>query len=350
MDANGATSSTAEVEIVPPEQKVTHLAPRAPSGPVRVTTPRALVLAQALEEEREQRELLKRYVTDFMIEGEDYGLIPGVKKRSLFKPGAEKLMDLFRCRPEYEVMAKEVNHESGLFYYEIRCRAVNRETDTVLNEGVGSASSFESKYRYRNASRVCPSCGKDTIIKGKAEYGGGWICYAKKGGCGAKWTDGAPEIEEQSVGKIQNPDLADVANVVLKMAKKRAQVDCAIALARVSDLFTQDVEDLPESDLGHEDAPSRATRQAPKQEAPRKAEAKPAPRQAAPPPAHVLALWNKTAALCGEANAKSRPQTRAMFEQAGHKVFGANPKPSNEWTVEDCKAVEAIIFPQDIVY
>jgi hypothetical protein len=37
---------------------------------------------------------------------------------------------------------------------------------------------------------VCPVCGKDAVIKGKAEYGGGWLCFGKKGGCGAKWPEG----------------------------------------------------------------------------------------------------------------------------------------------------------------
>jgi hypothetical protein len=36
---------------------------------------------------------------------------------------------------------------------------------------------------------VCPTCGKPSMIKGKAEYGGGWLCFKKKGGCGAKFTD-----------------------------------------------------------------------------------------------------------------------------------------------------------------
>jgi hypothetical protein len=34
----------------------------------------------------------------------------------------------------------------------------------------------------------CPNCGKDAIIKGREEYGGGWLCYKKNGGCGAKFT------------------------------------------------------------------------------------------------------------------------------------------------------------------
>ena len=35
----------------------------------------------------------------------------------------------------------------------------------------------------------CPSCGKSgSIIKSKNEYGGGWVCFIKKKGCGAKFT------------------------------------------------------------------------------------------------------------------------------------------------------------------
>lgn len=38
----------------------------------------------------------------------------------------------------------------------------------------------------------CPQCGKSrAVIKGKPEYGGGWLCFKKKGGCGATWQDDA---------------------------------------------------------------------------------------------------------------------------------------------------------------
>lgn len=33
----------------------------------------------------------------------------------------------------------------------------------------------------------CPSCGKNAIIKGKKDYGGGYLCFKKKNGCGAKF-------------------------------------------------------------------------------------------------------------------------------------------------------------------
>jgi hypothetical protein len=42
---------------------------------------------------------------------------------------------------------------------------------------------------------TCPACGKDrAVMAGKAEYGGGWLCFKKKGGCGHKWQD-APIID-----------------------------------------------------------------------------------------------------------------------------------------------------------
>lgn len=302
-----------------------------PAAPVRVNTPRALVLAQALEEEREQRQLLKRYVEEFMVEGEDYGTIPGVKKKSLWKPGAEKLFDLFRCRPEYEFIVREVNHESGLYYYEIRCRSVNRESGTVMNEGVGSASSYESKYRYRNADRVCPACGKAAIIKGKAEYGGGWVCFKKKDGCGAKYADDAPEITGQAAGKVQNPDLADVANVVLKMAKKRAHVDCAIALARVSDMFTQDVEDLVEHVEAHQDEPRREPERKP---APAKKTEKPAPGV----DAQVMALWNRLVKDHGG------DKTAAKRTWAAAATAVGAPETSSQWTKKHLEDVERELY------
>ena len=34
---------------------------------------------------------------------------------------------------------------------------------------------------------LCPECGQPAIIKGKEEWGGGWVCWKKEGGCGAKF-------------------------------------------------------------------------------------------------------------------------------------------------------------------
>lgn len=210
---------------------------------------RPLLTATALVEEGQQRQLLMQYVKAHMIAGTDFGVIPGTNDRkSLLKPGAEKLTELFRCTPEFTIVERTEDWDKPLIHYVIRCRVIAAESGVIVAEGLGSCNSRESKYRYRNGERTCPTCGKPTIINGKKEYGGGFICFAKKGGCGAKFADGDRSITGQTVGKVENPDVADIANTILKMAKKRAHVDAAIALARCSDMFTQDVEDAPQDD------------------------------------------------------------------------------------------------------
>lgn len=48
----------------------------------------------------------------------------------------------------------------------------------------------------------CPKCGREgTVIKGKAEFGGGYLCWKKEGGCGAKFADNDAEIIAQIDGK-----------------------------------------------------------------------------------------------------------------------------------------------------
>ncbi len=246
----------------------TALAVVVPRGEIISTQELRAGLASTIE----QQEILGQFVAKAMTEGIDYGTIPGTEKlikkpdgstekapnRTLLKPGAEKLVTLFRCRPRFRLKRLE-DWDKGFFAYEFRCEILTGAGDVVA-EGFGSANSREGRYRWRNAARACPSCGKDTIIKGKAEYGGGWICFAKKGGCGAKFSAGDQAIEGQEQGRVDNDDIASLANTILKMAKKRALVDAALALSRCSDLFGQDLEDLDESgQLGKRGAPRDVT-------------------------------------------------------------------------------------------
>ena len=213
----------------------------------------AMLVADVLAQEGEQRNLLGEFVAKHMTENSDYGVIPGTKNKTLLKPGAEKLTTIFRCVPRFVIEEKIENWESGLFYYRFSCHIVTLADGNVVAEGVGSCSTFESRYRWRTANRVCPACGADAILRSKhpprdnphAEPG--WFCWNKKGGCGANFAADDIAVTGQASGRVQNPDLCDCANTVLKMAKKRAHVDAAIALARCSDIFTQDVEDFSES-------------------------------------------------------------------------------------------------------
>lgn len=198
----------------------------------------------SIDDLKDQVQVIQQAMKSVMKNDEHFGVIPGTNKPTLLKPGAEKLSLLFRLAPKYAV--DRFDMENGHREYEVRCTLVHINTGNFIGEGVGSCSTMEKKYRYRKAGRVCPECGEESIIKGKKEYGGGWLCFQKKGGCGKKWKDGAKEIESQSAGQVENPDIADAYNTVLKMAKKRAHVDAILTATAASDIFTQDVEDMPE--------------------------------------------------------------------------------------------------------
>lgn len=298
---------------------------------------RAMIAADVLDQEAEQRNLLGRYIQTQMQEGTDYGVIPGTKTRTLLKPGAEKLTQLFRCVPRYVIEEKIENWETGLFFYRFSCQVVTQGDGFVVAEGVGSCSTYESRYRWRTANRKCPACGKETIIKQKEEKGGNWLCLGNdKGGCWAKFDKADAAITGQATGRVQNPDLHDQANTVLKMAKKRALVDAAISLARCSDIFTQDVEDM--------DFPAPARRDDPPRDEPRQPQRPPAREpgedadEVSPVEAYIAGLEaaasrNAVVAISGEANQDPAladisdaddARLRAAFEAA----FKRHPKPA----------------------
>jgi hypothetical protein len=206
----------------------------------------AMEVARAVE----RYTLLNSFIGQVLREGTDYGKIPGTgDAKTLLKPGAEKLAMFFGLSPTFEhvrVIEDWTGQDHGgepFFYYLIKCR-LTRNGSTVA-EAEGSCNSWESKFRYRQGERVCPACGKATIIKGREEYGGGWLCFAKKGGCGAKFSATDKTITEQQTGRVLNPDPADQVNTILKQAEKRALVAVVLIAVNASDYFTQDIEDLP---------------------------------------------------------------------------------------------------------
>ncbi len=203
--------------------------------------PAELSVPEVLNQIRKIQELMAQGMHD----GEHYGVIPGTgNKATLLKPGAEKLCMMFRLAPSY---AHEREREPGNAHLTITstCTLTHIPTGMVYGTGSGMCSTHESKYAYRKAARACPQCGNvGSVIKGRAEYGGGWLCWQKNGGCGAKFPDGHKPIEEQQTGKVANEDVADQWNTVLKMADKRALVAACLNATAASDIFTQDLEDL----------------------------------------------------------------------------------------------------------
>ncbi len=128
----------------------------------------------------------QKVVQSTLHQNHDYGIVPGTDKPTLLKPGAEKILMMMGLQSEFEIVDSTRDFEKGFFQYQVRCKLFRG--DMLITEGLGSCNTRERKY-----------------LK-------------------------------------MDPYTMD--NTVLKMAKKRALVDAALLVASLSDVFTQDLEDM----------------------------------------------------------------------------------------------------------
>jgi hypothetical protein len=157
-----------------------------------------------------------------MKEGVHYGVIPGTEKPTLYKQGAEVLMLTFRVAVDPQVEDLSTADE---IRYRVRCVGTHQTSGTVLGIGVGECSSSEEKYKWRRA--VCDA-EFDLVEEGRRR-----TKFGKK------------QNGHYTIQQVRT-EPADVANTVLKMAKKRALVDFTLTALAASDIFAQDLEDMPE--------------------------------------------------------------------------------------------------------
>ncbi len=172
-------------------------------------------------EVRSQVNLIQDVMRSVMLDGTHYGKIPGTQSVSLYKAGAEKLMATFRLGSDVEV---EDLSAPGEVHYRVKYK-ITAPDGRLLGVGVGECSSQEEKYAWRRP--VCAEEFADTPETHRR------IKY--------KIWQGRTEKQQQV---RTNP--ADVRNTILKMGKKRAMVDAVLTVTAASDIFTQDIEDLPE--------------------------------------------------------------------------------------------------------
>ena len=208
----------------------------------------AFMPALSIQQAVERFNAVVEFVRTVMREGVDYGVVPGTDKHTLLKPGAEKLCTLFGLTSRFEIIRSiedwtgETHNGEPFFFYLYRCQLWRG--DRVIAEGDGSCNSWEQKYRYREAQRKCPACGQTAIIRGKEEFGGGWLCFRKRGGCGAKFGIDDLAITSQPAGRVMNENIADQVNTIQKMAIKRALICATLLAVNGSEFFTQDREEF----------------------------------------------------------------------------------------------------------
>lgn len=136
-----------------------------------------VALRAQIEREKELRTIIVEYFQSCMVEGHHYYRLDDddKKKPALSKEGALNLCNLFRVRADPDPPNERWSTD-GHYTVRYRTRLVSLETGDLMAIGDGLCSTRESKYAYRYAARVCPECGKAAIIKGREEYGGGWLC------------------------------------------------------------------------------------------------------------------------------------------------------------------------------
>lgn len=128
-------------------------------------------------------------VQQTLKQNHDFGIVPGTgSKPTLLKPGAEKILMLMGLSSEYEIVEKVQDYDKGFFAYTVRCLLT--KNGMVITQGLGHCNSKEKKYT------------------------------------------------------SEKQDLYMLGNTCLKMAKKRAQVDATLTVAALSEIFTQDIEDM----------------------------------------------------------------------------------------------------------
>jgi len=177
-------------------------------------------MSREVAEVRQNINIIQEAMKATMKNNVHYGVIPGCKKPTLYKAGAETHLASYKQTFGPKVQNLSDNAE---IRYLVTVDLSTRD-GVLIGSGIGECSSCEEKYMWRKAVsdkewEATPEINKR--IKYKPTY----------------------EIQQVRV----NP--ADMANTILKMAKKRALIDGILSATAASDIFTQDIQDLPEGVL-----------------------------------------------------------------------------------------------------
>ena len=205
-----------------------------------------------------RHDLVLQMMDNVLKPGVHHGLIPGCgTKPSLFLPGAEVLAATFQFCPRYKV---EKEWQGQHLTVTVICELYLNLTDGVqllVAEGAAICSTYESKYRYRggvgeSTGMLVPTGYWDKRKSAKPEdqkkaqemIGGPGFTVSKLDESGTP-TKGQGTWTIMKVNeKMENPDLADQWNTVVKMGCKRAFVHSVRTATGTADVFTQDLEDF----------------------------------------------------------------------------------------------------------
>jgi hypothetical protein len=185
----------------------------------------AMSLPMSAKEVSAQVQAIQQIMAGVMKEGTHYGTIQGTTKPTLYKAGAEALLSAFRIAVKPVVEDLSANDEVR---YRVICEGIHVLTGRTVGYGAGECSSQEEKYAWEYATEA--QYEQTLATRRRIKFGWDWH----------------PTIRGKKVDsekKQVRTNAFDKANTILKMAKKRAQIDLCLTALAASDCFAQDLED-----------------------------------------------------------------------------------------------------------
>lgn len=158
-----------------------------------------------LKEMAEQRELFERFVRVQLKENVDFGVLPGTDKPSLWKPGAEKIANIYMLGSRIISEKKDFSVKDNWAIISYTMEIFHIPTGKAIAQCEGICSSLEKKYKERKVY---------------------------------EWSE--QQRKKIPKGTEQTP-IGDVLNTIAKMAQKRAYVGAVIIATKASDFFNHDL-------------------------------------------------------------------------------------------------------------
>jgi hypothetical protein len=197
----------------------TDLAPYQPQA-VEEYRPRIIMAAsEAAEMDSQLRDMMRAV----LVENTDYGTVPGASKPSLWKPGAEKLLQWFGFGHEIEKAETERAEDGTRVGVTYRC--------TVFKEmGDGRKVTVATCEGYTGYDEDTFYTTEDAARRKAEAAERKWAAKDRRPVNSAKW---------EYATEYRAP-----WNTLIKIAQKRALVGAALQATSASTLFTQDLEDM----------------------------------------------------------------------------------------------------------
>lgn len=165
------------------------------------------VTEQKLSRVKAEIALADALVAKVLEPGIDYGLHPGTNSQVLKDPGSNTIINAFNCYPQARVLYRDVTEER--ISYVIDISLISRDDGLAKSTGTGAASTKETRYGYR------------------------WVADPEAYGYDRAGLKKRVKHNREEF-RIVNPEWSELENTIVKMARKRAEVDAAMALPGVS--------------------------------------------------------------------------------------------------------------------